>query len=141
MWGSCGCIQMRIDVYAWTGTRMHVHAHAQMRMHAHSRARTRAHCTCTRTHVHAWCSPWPKHHRHHNHLARMSTLYCDFCEMWLNGPTQWEDHKIGKKHKKNLRRRDQPPKCSRNSYAGDEGNGKESPKDNLLPKKMPLILV
>ena len=23
--------------------------------------------------------------------------------MWLNGPTQWEDHKIGKKHKKNIR--------------------------------------
>ena len=20
--------------------------------------------------------------------------------MWLNGPTQWEDHKIGRKHKK-----------------------------------------
>ena len=30
--------------------------------------------------------------------------YCDLCEMWLNGPTQWEDHKIGKKHKKNLRK-------------------------------------
>ena len=24
--------------------------------------------------------------------------------MWLNGPTQWEDHKIGKKHKKNVGR-------------------------------------
>ena len=50
--------------------------------------------------------------------------------MWLNGPTQWEDHKIGKKHRKNLRRRGQPPKCSRNSYAGDDGNGKDSPRDN-----------
>ena len=27
-------------------------------------------------------------------------IYCDCCKMWLNGPTQWEDHKIGKKHKK-----------------------------------------
>ena len=27
--------------------------------------------------------------------------WCDTCEMWLNGPTQMEDHKIGKKHKKN----------------------------------------
>jgi hypothetical protein len=27
-------------------------------------------------------------------------VYCDCCRMWLNGPTQWEDHKIGRKHKK-----------------------------------------
>ena len=27
--------------------------------------------------------------------------YCEHCEMWINGPTQWEDHLIGKKHKKN----------------------------------------
>ena len=32
-------------------------------------------------------------------------VYCEWCEMWLNGPTQWEDHKIGKKHKKNIARR------------------------------------
>ena len=31
-------------------------------------------------------------------------VYCEHCEMWLNGPTQWEDHKIGKKHKKNIAR-------------------------------------
>ena len=30
-------------------------------------------------------------------------VYCQDCEMWLNGPVQWEDHKWGKKHKKNLR--------------------------------------
>ena len=33
-----------------------------------------------------------------------SAVYCDICESWLNGPTQWEDHRIGKKHKKNLKR-------------------------------------
>ena len=22
--------------------------------------------------------------------------YCPECKMWLNGPPQWEDHKIGK---------------------------------------------
>ena len=27
--------------------------------------------------------------------------YCKICDMMLNGPTQMEDHKIGKKHKKN----------------------------------------
>jgi hypothetical protein len=31
-----------------------------------------------------------------------AAVYCEDCEMWLNGPTQWEDHKIGKKHKKNI---------------------------------------
>ena len=30
--------------------------------------------------------------------------YCEICEMWLNGPTQMEDHKNGKKHKKNSRK-------------------------------------
>ena len=26
---------------------------------------------------------------------------CDDCQMWVNSPTQWEDHKSGKKHLKN----------------------------------------
>jgi len=33
-------------------------------------------------------------------------VYCEVCEMWLNGPTQWEDHRIGKKHKKNCKRQE-----------------------------------
>ena len=28
---------------------------------------------------------------------------CKVCVMCLNGPTQWEDHKIGKKHRKHLK--------------------------------------
>lgn len=36
--------------------------------------------------------------------SQEGAVYCEDCEMWLNGPTQWEDHKIGKKHKKNLAR-------------------------------------
>ena len=31
-------------------------------------------------------------------------VYCEECDMWLNGPTQWEDHKVGKKHKKNMKK-------------------------------------
>ena len=31
--------------------------------------------------------------------------YCDCCDMWLNGPTQYEDHNLGKKHRKNNRNR------------------------------------
>ena len=34
---------------------------------------------------------------------KFEAVYCDTCEMWLNGITQWEDHKIGKKHRKNLK--------------------------------------
>jgi hypothetical protein len=31
-------------------------------------------------------------------------IYCKHCQMWLNGPTQWADHEIGKKHRKAVRR-------------------------------------
>ena len=31
-------------------------------------------------------------------------VYCKECLTWLNGPRQWEDHKIGKKHKKNVQK-------------------------------------
>jgi hypothetical protein len=31
-------------------------------------------------------------------------IWCIFCEMWLNGPGQMEDHLIGKKHKKKVRK-------------------------------------
>ena len=31
-------------------------------------------------------------------------IYCRYCEMWLNGPTQWADHEIGKGHRKAVRR-------------------------------------
>ena len=27
-------------------------------------------------------------------------VYCSDCQMWLNGQTQWQDHRIGKKHRK-----------------------------------------
>ena len=31
-------------------------------------------------------------------------VYCNCCEKWFNSLTQWKDHKIGKKHGKNLRK-------------------------------------
>ena len=31
-------------------------------------------------------------------------VYCPDCEMWLNGPAQWEDHKVRQRHKKKERR-------------------------------------
>ena len=30
---------------------------------------------------------------------------CKVCQMLLNGPTQWQDHKIGKKHKRNANKK------------------------------------
>ena len=35
---------------------------------------------------------------------RGEAVYCALCHMWLNGPTQHQDHLIGKKHKKNKTR-------------------------------------
>ena len=32
--------------------------------------------------------------------SRTGAIYCGCCGMWLNGPAQYEDHKIGKMHKK-----------------------------------------
>jgi len=32
------------------------------------------------------------------------TYYCKDCKMTLNGPTQWQDHKVGKRHRKNTKR-------------------------------------
>ena len=33
-----------------------------------------------------------------------TAVYCPDCQTWLNGPRQWEDHKIGKKHRKNVQK-------------------------------------
>ena len=34
--------------------------------------------------------------------APPGAIHCEDCDMWLNGPIQWEDHKIGKKHTNNV---------------------------------------
>ena len=33
--------------------------------------------------------------------SAMTAVYCKACQTWLNGPRQWNDHRIGKKHRKN----------------------------------------
>ena len=62
-------------------------------------------------------------------------VYCKYCQTWLNGPRQWEDHKIGKKRKKNYR------KASRSS-ASDGNNDEESvpapPPANTPPTPDPV---
>ena len=32
-----------------------------------------------------------------------TAVFCADCQMYLNGQAQWEDHKIGKKHRLNTR--------------------------------------
>ena len=43
--------------------------------------------------------PLPQHETSHG-----SECYCFVCDLYLNGPTQFGDHKIGKKHRKNVQR-------------------------------------
>ena len=31
-------------------------------------------------------------------------VYCSVCKLWLNGPAQFDDHKTGKKHRKNRKK-------------------------------------
>ena len=63
--------------------------------------------------------------------------YCEPCEMWLNGPTQMEDHKNGKKHKKNLRKPKnvQSAKKVENKTQDKELTGHE--RENLPKKVIP----
>ena len=37
-------------------------------------------------------------------FERDGAIFCKHCQMWLNGPAQWADHEIGKKHRKAVRR-------------------------------------
>ena len=52
----------------------------------------------------------PAHRRFAQVVATMSAsvyrdaIYCKLCNMWVNGPTQFQDHKGGKKHNRNLKK-------------------------------------
>ena len=54
-------------------------------------------------------------------------IYCERCEMWL-GSTQWQDHKIGRKHKKNRRK----PGQERKGNTGEERTGIVIPEGTAL---------
>ena len=43
-------------------------------------------------------------------------VYCEGCEMWLNGAPQWEDHKIGKYHKKHYPTKTRTPKADKKQW-------------------------
>ena len=67
-------------------------------------------------------------------------VYCEICLMWLNGSTQWEDHLIGKKHKKNCKQQGTGmPRCHRRhrrssqQYAGFEHPPMMPPPPMMMP--------
>ena len=64
-------------------------------------------------------------------------IYCEQCEMWLNGSPQWGDHKIGHKHRKNT------PKHKKNTHKpGQErkGNTGEERTGIVIPEGTALII-
>ena len=58
-------------------------------------------------------------------------IYCPFCEMYVNGPTQWEDRKIGKKHRMLVKKKTALFKAVKKSWA--EFKAKT---DAVKPKKL-----
>ena len=53
------------------------------------------------------CSACSEGKAEHTRANDGQAIYCYDCQKWLNGPTQYDDHKFGKKHKKNLRKKSQ----------------------------------
>ena len=47
----------------------------------------------------------------------VDAVYCEICELWLNGPTQWEDHTI--------RKTQEEPEAPGNGSSEDSGSTQE----------------
>ena len=65
-------------------------------------------------------------------------IYCEQCEMWLNGSPQWEDHKIGYRHNKK-----KTPGYKKNTHKpGQErkGNTDEERTGIVIPEGTALII-
>eukprot|EP00397_Hematodinium_sp_SG-2012_P000783 GEMP01000784.1.p1 GENE.GEMP01000784.1~~GEMP01000784.1.p1 ORF type:complete len:1495 (+),score=357.62 GEMP01000784.1:590-4486(+) len=66
-----------------------------------------------------------------------AAVFCRKCEKWLNGPTQWKDHRIGKQHRKNAQRRGSPREKGEEvrqnleSDNNDEGKGHNKARPNV----------
>ena len=69
-------------------------------------------------------------------------IYCEQCEMWLNGSPQWEDHKIGNKHQKNTpghKKNTHKPGQERKGNTGEERTGIVIPEGTALIIKQVAI--
>ncbi len=55
-------------------------------------------------------------------VKEFTGVYCKTCHLYLNGPMQWEDHKIGKRHRRNSTRceKNQTPRAESTKSKGDE---------------------
>ncbi len=60
-------------------------------------------------------------------VGETDAVWCPVCEIWLNGQTQWEDHKIGKKHRKNVEKENRAATTSRVACAVQGGSVVEEP--------------
>ena len=69
-------------------------------------------------------------HEDDNHAMQ---VYCKECQTWLNGPRQWEDHKIGKKHRKNVQKAKRGTAGGSSEVAHPER--KEPPPEEVPEKK------
>ena len=69
-----------------------------------------------------------------NKSATSDAVFCEHCEMWLNGPTSWLDHKIGKKHKKNVRKPpgSKPYRNSSDPFSATNGKDIQTPPATVL---------
>ena len=65
-------------------------------------------------------------------------VYCKECQTWLNGPRQWADHKIGKKHRKNVQKARQGTPAGDGSVGDGTGSG-EAP-DQQSVDEPPAVL-
>ena len=56
-------------------------------------------------------------------------VYCEVCSFWLNGPTEWEDHQIGRVHRRSIRKskRHQSITIARAAVWIPQGGGLEAP--------------
>ena len=48
-------------------------------------------------------------------------IYCYTCEIWTNGPRQWEDHRILRKQRRKERRKNKDPEKKKKEEAKDKG--------------------
>lgn len=52
--------------------------------------------------------------------ADAPAVYCHICQMYLSGLMQWQNHRIGRKHKKNQQRAASRPAYSQSSCSGGQ---------------------
>ena len=67
-------------------------------------------------------------------------IFCEICDVWLNGLTQYEDHKTRKKHKKNLRKQSKLDR-ERRPTGVDRGDGEvqaEGAEDGSSSARAPM---